>query len=78
MPFKLNLRKQIKIAPGVKVNLSHRGVSTRLGGKRAGVTVGKRGARMSGSLGPVRYEQKIGGGQPAERKKRRWWLLWLA
>lgn len=46
----LRIRKSIKIAPGVKINLSKSGISTSLGGKGSAVNLGKRGARVTTSI----------------------------
>ena len=43
-------RKYIKIAPGVKLNISKSGVSTTLGGKGANINVGKNGAYLNTSI----------------------------
>ena len=43
-------RKYIKIAPGVKLNISKSGVSTTLGGKGASINVGKNGAYLNTSI----------------------------
>jgi hypothetical protein len=43
-------RKSIKIAPGVKLNLSKGGVSASVGQKGATVNVGKRGAKATVGL----------------------------
>lgn len=73
MSFKVRWRKRIKIAPGISVNVSNKGVSTSVGSKHARITTGPRGTRVSGGIGPIRYEKQI-----AKKPKRRWWLLWLA
>lgn len=49
MPF--TFRRSKKIAPGVRANLGKRGVSLSLGGKRAGVTVGRRGVSQRVRIG---------------------------
>ncbi|MCT9373730.1 DUF4236 domain-containing protein [Acinetobacter baumannii] len=47
----LNFRKSIKIAPGVRVNISKKGVSSvSVGGKGARVNVGKKGTRTTVGL----------------------------
>jgi hypothetical protein len=58
-------RKSIKIAPGVKINLSKSGVSTTFGGKGASVNIGKNGAYLNtGIPGTGIYDrQKISGGK---------------
>lgn len=43
-------RKYIKIAPGVKLNISKSGVSTTIGGKGASVNIGKNGAYLNTSI----------------------------
>lgn len=43
----LRIRKSIKIAPGVKINLSKSGISTSLGVKGATVNLSKRGTRVT-------------------------------
>ena len=45
-----NYRKRIKIAPGVKLNISKSGVSTTIGGKGASINVGKNGAYLNTSI----------------------------
>jgi hypothetical protein len=45
MGFKL--RKSVKIAPGVKINLSKSGISTSVGGKGHSVNIGKRGVKTT-------------------------------
>lgn len=42
--MKLRFQKRIKIAPGVRINLSRSGVSTTVGAKGASVNIGKKGA----------------------------------
>lgn len=62
-------RKYIKIAPGVKLNISKSGVSTTLGGKGASINVGKDGAYLNTSIpGTGRYNrQKISTGKLSSR-----------
>lgn len=43
----LGIRKSIKIAPGVRINISKSGVSTSLGVKGATVNLSKRGTRVT-------------------------------
>lgn len=56
-------RKSIKIAPGVRLNLSKRGVSGTFGGKGASINVGSKGAYLNtGIPGTGLYSRtKIGG-----------------
>lgn len=60
-------RKSFKIAPGVRMNVSRRGVSTSLGGRGATVNLSKRGTRMTvGIPGTgLSYSQKLLGKSPA-------------
>ena len=43
-------RKSVKIAPGVRLNLSKSGVSTTVGGRGASVNVGKRGTYVNAGI----------------------------
>ena len=56
-------RRSVKIAPGIRLNLSKGGVSTSLGGRGATVNVSKRGVR--GTVGlpgtGMSYSEKLGG-----------------
>lgn len=56
-------RKSIKVLPGVRVNLSHRGVGTRIGPKGLGFTSGPSGKRINASLPGtgLSYSKKVGG-----------------
>jgi len=60
-----NFRKRITIAPGVKLNLSKKGVSTTFGIRGASINVGKNGTFLNtGIPGTGLYRrQKIGGGK---------------
>lgn len=59
----LRIRKSIKIAPGVKINLSKSGISTSLGVKGATVNLSKRGTRVtSGIPGTGISSSKLFGG----------------
>lgn len=62
-------RKYIKIAPGVKLNISKSGVSTTFGGKGASINVGKNGAYLNTSIpGTGLYNrQKISMGEKSYR-----------
>lgn len=64
MPWKLKLRKSVKIAPGVKLNLSKSGISTTVGKKGASVNVGKKGVRTTvGIPGTgISHTSKVGDG----------------
>ena len=65
-------RKYIKIAPGVKLNISKSGVSTTIGGKGASVNIGKNGAYLNTSIpGTGLYNrQKISTGKKARSTSR--------
>ncbi|WP_025328930.1 DUF4236 domain-containing protein [Bibersteinia trehalosi] len=57
MAFKF--RKRIKIAPGITLNLSKKGVSTTIGGKGASVNIGKKGTYLNTSIpGTGFYDRK--------------------
>nr|WP_195461702.1 DUF4236 domain-containing protein [Alistipes sp. D31t1_170403_E11] len=45
-----NFRKRVKIAPGIKLNLSKSGISTSVGVKGASVTVGPKGTYVNNSI----------------------------
>jgi hypothetical protein len=44
------MRKSIKVAPGVRLNVSKSGVGASVGGRGAGLTVGRRGAAATVGL----------------------------
>lgn len=60
----MRFRKSIRLAPGVRINLSRSGVSTTLGGRGASVNIGKRGTRATvGIPGTgISYSQRVAGG----------------
>ncbi|MDA2163843.1 DUF4236 domain-containing protein [Bacillus cereus group sp. Bc252] len=60
MGFKF--RKSIKVAPGVKVNVTHKGVGVSAGVKGARISTGPSGSRITTSLPGtgISYEQRIG------------------
>lgn len=62
MPWKF--RKSIKIAPGIKINLSKSGLSTTVGKKGASVNLGKKGVRTTVSIPGtgISHTSKVGGG----------------
>lgn len=64
-----NYRKRMKIAPGVHLNVSKKGVSTSIGGKGASVTMGPNGTYLNTSVpGTGMYKrQKIGDINPSNR-----------
>lgn len=59
----LSLRKSFKLVPGLRLNVSTRGVGLSTGVRGARVSVGPRGVNVYGGVGPVRYAKKIGGGR---------------
>ena len=46
----VRFRKSIKIAPGIRLNISKGGISTSLGGKGATVNIGKKGTRLTAGI----------------------------
>lgn len=60
----MRFRKSIRLAPGVRINLSRSGVSTTLGGRGASVNIGKRGTRATVGLPGtgISFSQLLGGG----------------
>lgn len=60
MGFKF--RKSIKVAPGVKVNVTHKGVGVSAGVKGARISTGPSGSRITTSIPGtgISYEQRIG------------------
>ncbi|HEU0302513.1 MAG TPA: DUF4236 domain-containing protein [Longimicrobium sp.] len=60
----MRFRKSIRIAPGVRLNLSRSGISTTLGGRGASVNIGKRGTRATvGIPGTgISWSTRVGGG----------------
>jgi hypothetical protein len=59
-------RRSIKVLPGVRLNLSRRGISTTIGVRGASVNLGKRGAYVNVGLPGtgLSYRQRIGGAAP--------------
>lgn len=58
----MRFQKRIKIAPGVKLNLSKSGVSTTVGARGASVNIGKNGAHVNTGIPGtgISHRQKIG------------------
>ncbi len=82
----LRIRKSIKIAPGVKINLSKSGISTSLGVKGATVNLSKRGTRVTtgipgtGISSSTLYKSKAkqaGLAQPREYSTAEWVFAWI-
>jgi len=46
----IGFRKRVKIAPGVNLNFSKKGVSATIGGKGASINVGKKGVYANASI----------------------------
>mgnify|MGYP000427256007 CR=1 FL=1 len=57
----VRFRKSIKLAPGIRMNLSGAGVGWTLGPRGASVGIGKRGARLNTSFMGVSSSQKLSG-----------------
>ena len=63
-PMGFRIRKSIKVAPGIRMTVTPKGVTTRVGGRKAGVSFGRRGTRVSASIVPgVSVSERIGGGR---------------
>lgn len=87
-----SLRRSFKIAPGVRFNISSKGLGVSVGVKGARVSAGPRGVQFRGGIGPLRYQQTLSGrdrkrkaiAAPASRseavqlKRPRNWHAWLA
>jgi hypothetical protein len=60
----MRFRKSIKIAPGVKINLSKSGASTTIGGKGLSANIGSRGAYLNTGISGtgISARHKIAGG----------------
>lgn len=70
MAFRFN--KRIKIAPGVKLNLSKSGVSTTVGGRGASLNIGKKGVHANAGIpgtGLSTRTKIAGGGKPSNKTK---------
>jgi hypothetical protein len=61
----MRFRKSIKIAPGLKINISKSGVSTTIGGKGLSTNIGKNGAYLNTGIPGtgVSARHKIVGGR---------------
>jgi hypothetical protein len=60
----MRFRKSIRLAPGVRINLSRNGISTTLGGRGASLNIARRGTRATvGIPGTgISFSQRVGGG----------------
>ncbi|WP_313461684.1 DUF4236 domain-containing protein [Pseudomonas nitroreducens] len=65
-------RKSIKVAPGIKLNISKGGVSTTVGKRGASVNVGKKGVHTNAGIPGtgLSYRTKISGGVGAPRQRK--------
>jgi hypothetical protein len=63
-------RKSIKIAPGVRINVSRSGVSTSVGGRGATVNIGRKGTRATVDIPGtgISFSQRVGGGGSASNQ----------
>lgn len=57
------MRKSFKVAPGVRISASPRGISAGVGPRAARVHVGPRGVGVSSGVGPVSTYSHLGGGR---------------
>jgi hypothetical protein len=69
MPFRF--RRSIRIAPGVRLNLGRRGVSTSVGGRGGHVSVGTRGVRATATLPGTGVSYTAAGLPTAGKRSRR-------
>jgi hypothetical protein len=56
------MRKSFKVAPGVRIRASSRGISAGVGPRAARVHVGTRGVGVSSGVGPLSANSRFGGG----------------
>lgn len=66
----LKFHKRIKIAPGVKINITHKGISSvSVGGKGATVNLGKKGVNATTSIPGtgLSYIHKLSGGASSKQ-----------
>ncbi len=56
------MRKSFKVAPGVRIRASSRGISAGIGPRAARVHVGTRGVGVSSGVGPFSTYSHLGGG----------------
>src|SRR5436190_12244342 len=55
-----SFRKSVKILPGVRLNLSKRGVGVSAGVRGFRVSSGPRGTELNAGVGPLRYRSQLG------------------
>jgi hypothetical protein len=62
--MKFKFRKSKKLLPGLKVNVTNKGISANIGGKRTNLGVGKRGTFLNTSIPKtgISGRQKMGSG----------------
>ncbi len=65
------MRKSFKVAPGVRIRASSRGISTGIGPRAARVRVGARGVGVSSGVGPVSTSHLGGAGRGSSGGTRR-------
>ncbi len=60
-------RRSFKIAPGVRLNVGKKGLSTTIGGRGASINIGQRGTYVNAGIPGtgLSYREKIGGGGAA-------------
>ncbi|HEX6369326.1 MAG TPA: DUF4236 domain-containing protein [Longimicrobium sp.] len=66
----MRFRKSIRLAPGVRINLSRSGVSTTFGGRGASVNIGRKGTRATAGIPGtgLSFSQRVGGGGGAAKE----------
>jgi len=69
MPFRF--RKSIKIAPGFKLNIGKKGISTTVGKRGASLNIGKRGIKTTIGIPGTGISQTLGTSSSTARPKRR-------
>jgi hypothetical protein len=67
----MRFRKSIKIAPGLKINLSKSGISSTIGGKGLSVNIGTRGAYLNTGIPGTGISNRTKLDGKAERKSKR-------
>ena len=68
----LRFNKRIKIAPGIKINVGSKGItSTTIGGRGASINVGKKGSHLNAGLPGtgISTRTKLSGAKSAARKQ---------
>ena len=68
----LRFNKRIKIAPGIKINVGSKGItSTTIGGRGASINVGKKGSHLNAGLPGTGLSTriKLSGAKPVARRQ---------